>query len=255
MSSIIKKKDFDKIIKNSTLCKKALKELELAGYINSNDEMSRLMATQVLETLAVFSSHDNSGFSANIELNLFDILAHYKILTPLTFKDNEWDKIDKYLWQNNRITSIFKDDTGKIHYNDAYCYKINKSYLYETKKCREDETKKCREGNGICYFGGVAFLYDNFNKFTGGVLRNAYFTKQSIETGIIPKNTIKLNATEIEIEKNNWIVCVNINDVTFTELQSNYDLDIKYSAILDKKDIFDITPELEKQILKELKNE
>ena len=71
------------------------------------------MVNQVLETLAVFSSHNNSGFSADIELKLFDILAHYKILTPLTFKGNEWDKIDKDLWQNNRITSIFKDNTGK----------------------------------------------------------------------------------------------------------------------------------------------
>lgn len=247
MNSIIKKKDFNKIIKNSSLCKKAIRELELAGYINSNDEMSRLMANQVLETLAVFSSHDNSGFSANIELKLFDILAHYRILTPLTFKDNEWDKIDKHLWQNNRITSIFKDNTGKIHYNNAYCYKINRSYSYET--------KKWREGNGICYSGGVAFLYNNFNKFTGGVLRNAYFTKQTIEAGIIPKDTIKLNTTEIKIGKDDWICCVNTNDINFTELQSNYNLDIKYSTILAGKNILDITPTLEKQILKELKNE
>lgn len=247
MSSIIKKKDFNKIIKNSTLCQKAIREFELAGYINSNDEMSKLMVNQVLETLAVFSSHDNSGFSAGIELKLFDILAHYKILTPLTFKDNEWDKIDKDLWQNNRITSIFKDNTGKIHYNNAYCYKINRSYSYET--------KKWREGNGICYFGGVAFLYNNFNKFTGGVLRNAYFTKQTIEAGIIPKDTIKLNTTEIKIGKDDWICCVNINDINFTELQSNYNLDIKYSTILAGKNILDITPTLEKQTLKELKNE
>lgn len=247
MNSIIKKKDFNKIIKNSLLCKKAIRELELAGYINSNDEMSRLMANQVLETLAVFSSHDNSGFSAGIELKLFDILAHYKILTPLTFKDNEWDKIDKDLWQNNRITSIFKDNTGKIHYNNAYCYKINRSYSYET--------EKWKEGNGICYYGGVAFLYNNFDKFTGGALRNAYFTKQTIEAGIIPKDTIKLNTTEIKIGKHDWICCVNINDASFTELQSNYDLDIEYSTTLAKKDILDITPELEKQILKELKNE
>lgn len=247
MNSIIKKKDFNKIIKNSKLCKKAIRELELAGYINSNDEMSRLMANQVLETLAVFSSHGNSGFSANIELNLFDILAHYRILTPLTFKDNEWDKIDKDLWQNNRITSIFKNNTGKIFYNNAYYYKINRSYSYKT--------KKWKKGNGICYSGGVAFFYDNFDKFTGRALRNAYFTKQTIKAGIIPKDTIELNTTEIEIGKHNYICCVNINDVGFIELQSNYDLDIEYSATLAKKDILDITPELEKQILKELKNE
>ena len=247
MNSIIKKKDFNKIIKNSALCQKAIKEFELARYINSDDEMSKLMVNQVLETLAVFSSHNNSGFSAGIELKLFDILAHYKILTPLTFKGNEWDKINKDLWQNNRITSIFKDNTGKIRYNNAYCYKINRSYSYET--------KKWREGNGICCSGGVAFLYDNFDKFTGGALRNAYFTKQTIEAGIIPKDTIELNTTEIEIEKDNWICCVNINDVNFTELQSNYDLNIEYSITLAKKDILDITPELEKQILKELKNE
>lgn len=247
MNSIIKKKDFNKIIKNSGLCQKAIREFELAGYINSDDEMSKLMVNQVLETLAVFSSHNDSGFSAGIELKLFDILAHYKILTPLTFKDNEWNKISKDLWQNNRISSIFKDNTGKIHYNNAYCYKINISYSYET--------KKWKEGNGICYSGGVAFLYDNFDKFTGGVLRHAYFTKQTIEAGIIPKDTIKLNTTEIEIGKDNWIYCVNINDVSFTELQSNYDLNIEYSITLAKKNILDITPELEKQILKELKNE
>lgn len=89
MNSIIKKKDFNKIIKTVRFVKKAIRELELAGYINSNDEMSKLMVNQVLETLAVFSSHDNSGFSANIEINLFNTLAKGKILTPLTFKDDE----------------------------------------------------------------------------------------------------------------------------------------------------------------------
>ena len=247
MNNIIKKIYFNKIIKNSPLCQKAIRELKLAGYINSNDKMSRLMANQVLETLAVFSSHKNFSFSTHTEFELFNILANRKILTPLTFKDNEWDKIDKHLWQNNRIDSIFKDNTGRIQYDNAYCCEINRSYSYET--------KKWNKGSKFCYYPYTAFLYNGFNKFTGGILKGAYFTKQTIETGIIPKNTIKLDSTKIRMINGNCIICVNVNDANFAELQSNYDLAIKYNAILVEKDILDITSILEKQILKELKNE
>lgn len=247
MNNIIKKIYFNKIIKNSPLCQKAIRELKLAGYINSNDKMSRLMVNQVLETLAVFSSHKNFSFLPHTEFELFNILANHKILTPLTFKDNEWDKIDKHLWQNNRIDSIFKDNTGRIQYANAYCCEINRSYSYKTKKWNKDSE--------VCYYPYTVFLYNGFDKFTGEILKGAYFTEQTIETGIIPKNTIKLDSTKIRMINNSCIICVNVNDTNFTELQSNYNLVIKYSATLAKKDILDITPELEKQILKELKNE
>lgn len=130
--------------------------------------MSKLMTNQVLETLAIFCSHDNSGFSANIEINLFSTLAKGKILTPLTFKDDEWDYIGNELYQNNRIYSIFKDKNGNIKYNEAYVCRVNKSY--------SNLTKEWNKGKGY-YNTNIIFLYNKYNNFTGDILKNAFLLK------------------------------------------------------------------------------
>lgn len=58
---------------------------------------------QVLEAVAVFSSHDNSGISAPWEINLVQKLCNWGIISPLTFKDDEWIRIsENSFYQNKR---------------------------------------------------------------------------------------------------------------------------------------------------------
>lgn len=119
--SLINKKALRYIIANSNLCKHAIRELELAGYSKEEDGPNKWMCEQVIEAVALFSSHGNSGFSAPFEINLVKKLCSFDIISPLRFDDGEWEKIDlDGSRQNKRKSSIFKEPDGSIHDVDAF---------------------------------------------------------------------------------------------------------------------------------------
>ena len=89
--SLINKKALRYIIANSNLCKHAIRELELAGYSKEEDGPNKWMREQVIEAVALFSSHGNSGFSAPFEINLVKKLCSFDIISPLRFDDGEWE--------------------------------------------------------------------------------------------------------------------------------------------------------------------
>lgn len=64
---LINKKVLAKVIRESNICKHAIKELKLAGY-------------------------GNSGGSAPWEINLVQKLCDWNIISPLRFTDEEWTK-------------------------------------------------------------------------------------------------------------------------------------------------------------------
>lgn len=66
---LINKRAMRHIIEHSNLCKHAIRELKLAGYTPNGNELANWMYRQVLETVAVFASHGNSGSSAPFEIN------------------------------------------------------------------------------------------------------------------------------------------------------------------------------------------
>ena len=108
--SLINKKALRYIIANSNLCKHAIRELELAGYSKEEDGPDKWMREQVIEAVALFSSHGNSGFSAPFEINLVKKLCSFDIISPLRFDDGEWEKIGlDGSCQNKRKSSIFKE--------------------------------------------------------------------------------------------------------------------------------------------------
>lgn len=87
--SLINKKALAKIIERSNICKHAIKELKLAGYGKGDGGPNDWIYQQVLEAVAVFASHDNSGISAPWEINLVQRLCNWNIISPLTFKLEE----------------------------------------------------------------------------------------------------------------------------------------------------------------------
>lgn len=68
--SLINKKALARIIEQSNICKHAIKELKLAGYGKGEGGPNDWMYQQVIEAVAVFASHGNSGGSAPWEINL-----------------------------------------------------------------------------------------------------------------------------------------------------------------------------------------
>lgn len=110
---LINKKVLAKVIRESNICKHAIKELKLAGYGNGEGGPNGWMYQQVIEAIAVFASHGNSGGSAPWEINLVQKLCDWDIISPLRFTDDEWSQISSDgTCQNRRKSNIFKEPNG-----------------------------------------------------------------------------------------------------------------------------------------------
>lgn len=76
-----------------------------------------LLPESLVELLECFEQQGHSGMSANITLSLFDKLARFKPLTPLTGEDDEWG--DPYgedgTQQNKRCSHVFRDKDGRSY--------------------------------------------------------------------------------------------------------------------------------------------
>lgn len=126
----------------SNLVKHAEFELKALGMLDSGDEMNEFMCKNLLELLTTFSKQGHSGFSASYCLNLFEKLAKFEPITPLTGEDWEWVEVaeqDGKLYQNKRCSHVFKDDKGAYDidgrvFRDAKgnCYTGKNSRVYIT---------------------------------------------------------------------------------------------------------------------------
>jgi hypothetical protein len=116
----------------SNLIKHAKREFEILGW-PGDCEMQKLVCDNILELLEVFSKQGHSGSSAPYVLNLFQRLAKFNPISPLTGEDDEWSEavLSSGLYQNKRSSDVFKDGKG----GDAYwsCGRV------------------FREASGLCY--------------------------------------------------------------------------------------------------------
>lgn len=96
----------------SNLQSHALAEFRAAGWTdiegNYKDEMQEAMCMHVLELLQVFADEDHSGSSAPYAVQLFEKLAMFKPIVPLTGEDWEWHEASEGVFQNKRCSRVFK---------------------------------------------------------------------------------------------------------------------------------------------------
>lgn len=104
----------------------ARKELEDAGLFDRDSDYSGMIGESVMELLKTFSSQGHSGGSASIVLSLFNRLANYKPINPLTGNDDEWNDLSEDtgepLWQNKKCPSVFKSADGRVYDINAVVY-------------------------------------------------------------------------------------------------------------------------------------
>ena len=118
----------------SALMEHAKNELRAAGYNipenneeefikvlsdDESDELNNMAVDSVLELLDVFSKQGHSGFSASYVREVFNKLAQYEPLSPLTGEDWEWvdrsDMSQEPTWQNKRCSRVFKREDGTAY--------------------------------------------------------------------------------------------------------------------------------------------
>lgn len=243
---LINKDVLDDIIANSNICQHAIKELKLAGYGKGENGPNDWLYQQVLEAVAVFASHHNSGSSAVFEIELVKKLCSFDIISPLRFTDDEWEQISiDGSCQNKRLGSVFKEPNGKIYYIDAFTKCCTKRYNFATKEWTKNEKP-------ICWNGGLFEHKDNV--LTGKYFNTCYLQERDIINGWIPKSTRNINCVEVEIAPDNWIMSVDINSIDLIRLSLYYDIQWKYCPCMKGIRLEDVTPELEKKAIEEIKN-
>ena len=105
----------------SALRQYALEELQRAGMLSVKpgdvyDEYNEMCAKAVLELMDVFTEQGHSGFSASMVLGMFNEVANWRPLTPLTDGPEEWHEVGENMWQNRRRPDAFSEDGGHTYY-------------------------------------------------------------------------------------------------------------------------------------------
>lgn len=244
--SLINKKALQFIIAHSNICRRGDYELRLAGYKpGQKNNPNSWMYDQVMEALAVFSSHGNSGFSARFEINLVQKLCNFEPIAPLTLNDDEFnftyiDDKGRYNYQNKRKSSIFKkvdkDGNTVIEDIDAFTKRIK----YH-KGWGDNEFK---EGNNTTWSGGT-WIVNKELKFTGDYLTWCKIKQVDIDNHKYhPQKTIVLNCYEIGADDgiNGFINFVRNDSPEFIQLCKQYEISTISVESIKGDSVFDITP-------------
>lgn len=87
-------------------------ELTRAGLFDADRDYGGMLGDAVMKMVKVFADEGHSGFSAGMAISLFEKVARFQPLTPLTGEDDEWMEYIEGHWQNKRCPHVFKDSTG-----------------------------------------------------------------------------------------------------------------------------------------------
>ena len=162
-----------------SLIKHAERELRLAGFFDKDSDYEGALGKAVMELIEVFSKQGHSGFSANRVVSLFEKVARYENLLPLTGEDSEWNDIsdlDGGTLQNNRVSSVFKEkETGRAYYIDA-----------------------------------IVWRTQNGGSFTGSA--DDVSSRQYIKSFPFTPKTFYVDVIEEEVKKNDWVFHIKDNE-------------------------------------------
>lgn len=101
----------------SKLVEHAKRELELAGLFAKDSDYDGMLGEAVLRLVECHAKEGHSGMSHSMALSIFNRVANFKALGPITSDPREWMEVGTGAWQNLRQSSLFSVDAGKTHYD------------------------------------------------------------------------------------------------------------------------------------------
>lgn len=91
----------------------ARSELTRAGLFDQDSDYGGMLGNAVMKLVEQFADEGHSGASASLTISLFQKVARFEPLSPLTGADDEWMEIAEQeggkLYQNVRCPHVFKD--------------------------------------------------------------------------------------------------------------------------------------------------
>jgi len=107
----------------SNLVRFGKEELRREGWYEKDSPYNGKIAKAVEELLETFAKQKHSGVSGQIVLNVFEKLARFEPLSPLTGSEDEWRDVGEAGLQNKRYSAVFKDkETGEAYDIEAIVF-------------------------------------------------------------------------------------------------------------------------------------
>ena len=108
-------------------------ELEKAGHFDKNSMYEGLIGKKCFELMELFNKQNHSNNSANLIRHIMNRLIAYLPLSNIEGTENEWRKIGKDSFKNNRLSGLFKEK-GIITYSDAIHFKNDNGNVFISNK-------------------------------------------------------------------------------------------------------------------------
>lgn len=122
----------------------ARREFKAAGYIPldklQEDGPNKWIQESIMELLEVFARQSHSGYSASYCISMFEKLARFQPICPLTGEDDEWNEVGPGMWQNNRCSSVFKGEDGRAYNIDGRVFREPNGACYTSQGSRVEVT-------------------------------------------------------------------------------------------------------------------
>ncbi len=116
-------------------------ELRRAGAFDEDGAYMGSLGPAVMKMVKIFAEEGHSGTSASLAINMFQRVARFQPLTPLTGDDDEWNECGDGVWQNRRSPRVFKEADGRAY---------------------DIEGRVFREPSGVCFTNKDSFVYVDF---------------------------------------------------------------------------------------------
>ena len=108
----------------SNLVIHAEEEMRRAGLYSPDADYGGMIPEAVMKMVKCLADEGHSGMSHALTMEIFNRVANFKTLTPLTADPSEWMEVSEYyskdhpaVWQNRRQSSCFSDDGGKTYHD------------------------------------------------------------------------------------------------------------------------------------------
>ena len=108
----------------SNLLRHAEDEMRRAGLYSKDADYDGMIPEAVMKMVKCLADEGHSGGSHALVMEIFNRVARFKTLGPLTSDPTEWMSVSEYYgpdspptWQSRRQSSCFSLDGGKTYYD------------------------------------------------------------------------------------------------------------------------------------------
>lgn len=108
----------------SLLIAHAEEEMRRAGLYDKDADYGGMIPDAVMKLVRALAEDGHSGGSHWLTLQIFNKVANFKTLTPITDDPTEWGSVAEYyskdhpaVWQSRRDPTLFSGDGGKTYYS------------------------------------------------------------------------------------------------------------------------------------------